>query len=215
MKSYYLAIPFFLTIFSMAPLGYADPTGDIVGRVEQCRQIHNRLKRLDCFDHMFATPLEVIKPKVQNQYPQEWYQAMAARDESIQDRGWILVLEDKGNNAWVALPAINHSVGKKMAPVLLLSCINNLSRVELALQNEMTDARIQVSIRQVTQSWRSDDHGVLFSSARGLPAIEMMKLVASGSSLTLRSNAKFADGLLFDTHKLDEALQPLRERCSW
>lgn len=78
--------------------------------------------------------------------------------------------------------------------MLLLSCINNLSRIELALPKEVADARIQVSIRHETQFWRSDDHGVLFSSARGMPAIEMMKLAASESRLLLRSNAPLLTG---------------------
>ncbi|CSA95486.1 type VI secretion protein VasI [Vibrio cholerae] len=113
------------------------------------------------------------------------------------------------------MPAQNRSSGETSPPVLLLSCINNLSRIELALPKEVADARIQVSIRHETQFWRSDDHGVLFSSARGMPAIEMMKLAASESRLLLRSNAPFADGLQFDTRGVNEALDALRERCGW
>ncbi|EGR4142336.1 type VI secretion system-associated protein TagO [Vibrio cholerae] len=198
-------------------LAASQDAGSQVEQAELCREIPARLERLACFDRVFATPLEQVAIAPSNPYPAEWQRAMAALSESQSEAGWVLGTqgEGRGSSAWIALPAQNRSSGETSPPVLLLSCINNLSRIELALPKEVADARIQVSIRHETQFWRSDDHGVLFSSARGMPAIEMMKLAASESRLLLRSNAPFADGLQFDTRGVNEALDALRERCGW
>ncbi|HHI5410043.1 type VI secretion system-associated protein VasI [Vibrio metoecus] len=196
---------------------WAQSSASLVAQAEQCREIPARLDRLACFDRVFATPLETVVAAPTNPYPAEWQRAMSALAQPVSESGWALVTEGegKGSSAWIALPAQNRVAVDQTPPILLLSCINNLSRIELALPKEVADARIQVSIRHEKQFWRSDDHGVLFSSARGMPAIEMMKLAASESRLLLRSNAPFADGLQFDTRGLNEALDALRERCGW
>ncbi|WP_001097952.1 type VI secretion system-associated protein VasI [Vibrio sp. RC586] len=192
-------------------------SASLIDQAEQCRTVSARLERLACFDRVFATPLDAVVVTPMTPYPTEWKRAMAALKQPASESGWFLVTdgEGKGSSAWVALPAQNRLSAEQTPAVLLLSCINNLSRIELALPQEREDARIQISIRQQTQFWRSDDHGVLFSSARGMPAIEMMKLAASEPRLLLRSNAPFADGLQFDTRGVNEALDALRERCGW
>lgn len=187
-----------------------------VQMAQQCRDIQVRLERLACFDLVFKTPVEVVPKTKMTYYSPQWNHAMKARKSLTAEQGWTLEAElgDKGN-AWIALPAKNANMTEEQRPVLLLSCIKNISRVELALPEQVKDARIQVSIRKATQVWRSDDYGVLFSSGRGIPAIEMMKSLTKSSHLTLRSNARFADGLQFNTHDLEHGLSVLKERCSW
>ncbi|CED56778.1 type VI secretion-related protein VasI [Aliivibrio wodanis] len=203
---------------SVSSTSFANQPENLVEQANQCRQIPARLDRLTCFDAVFATPLEEhTSLAADNSYPSEWNRAIEARDDLEPGEGWALVVEGKGKegSAWVALPAQNTMFAEQDAPVLLLSCINNLSRVELALPQEAVDARIQVSVRGAMQYWRSDDDGVLFSSARGLPAIDMMKRIANDPYLTLRSNSDFADGLQFNTRDLKHGLRALRERCGW
>ncbi|OLQ84351.1 type VI secretion system-associated protein [Vibrio ponticus] len=187
-----------------------------VQMAQQCRDIQVRLERLACFDLVFKTPVEVVPKTKMAYYSPQWNHAMKARKSLTAEQGWTLEAElgDKGN-AWIALPATNVNMTEEQRPVLLLSCIKNISRVELALPEQVKDARIQVSIRKATQVWRSDDYGVLFSSGRGIPAIEMMKSLTKSSHLTLRSNARFADGLQFNTLNLEQGLSVLKERCSW
>lgn len=210
------------TCLSLSSASFANQAHGVLEQANQCRDIPARLERLACFDAVFSTPLEARSvPVTDNPYPSEWNRAMTARDSLKDDKGWALVVEGedkaqaKEGSAWIALPAQNTTFSEQAAPVLLLSCINNLSRVELALPNEAPDARIQVSVRGAKQYWRSDDYGVLFSSARGLPAIDMMKRIANDSYLTLRSNAGIADGLQFNTRDLKSGLRALRDRCDW
>ncbi|EEY36387.1 type VI secretion system-associated protein VasI [Vibrio mimicus] len=217
MKAQYLLASLILGLIAFSAVAQTDTAESVFEQAQQCREVSARLERLACFDRVFATPLEAVTVEPSSPYPAEWKRAMVALEQTSSESGWALVTdgEGQGSSAWIALPAQNRPSSEQTPPVLLLSCINNLSRIELALPKEVADARIQVSIRQETQFWRSDDHGVLFSSARGMPAIEMMKLAGSEPRLQLRSNAAFANGLQFDTRGLNEALDVLRERCGW
>lgn len=196
----------------------ADSAQQTLSAASQCVQINARLERLACFDRIFETPVEVAMPTKQSSLPASWQRAMQAAQRD--DHNWSLTTEGdgKGSNAWVTLTALNQKTRfeANAKPVLMMSCIDNLSRVELALPSSVNDARIEISASGLApQYMRSDDSGMLMSSARGMPAINLMKAIAGQPRLMLRSNAPFADGLQFDTGKLTSVLSALRERCGW
>lgn len=206
------------SLFGLSGMARAETARQTLEAASQCVQIDARLERLACFDRVFETPVQVAMPTVQSHLPPSWQRAMQAVQNS--NENWTLTTEGegKGSNAWVTLTAINQKTrfADNAKPVLMLSCIDNLSRVELALPSGVSDARIEISAAGVdSQYMRSDDSGTLMSSARGMPAISMMKSMAGQSRLLLRSNAPFADGLQFDTEPLKHALGALRERCGW
>lgn len=205
---------------SRLALANSEHTSQRLDKAKQCTTIPARLERLSCFDQLFITPVIGMESINDNERkPLQWHKAI-----NVFSNGEVrpLVLKQEGNgedgDAWVSLIAQNTNTAFKnnRKPILIMSCINELSRVELALPSELDDARIKVSVtRGPIQYWRSDDLGVLFSSARGMPAIEMMKAMAEDKRLTLRSNSPMIDGLYFDTSLLSGALLALRSRCSW
>ncbi|MGY2573334.1 type VI secretion system-associated protein VasI [Vibrio sp. C8] len=182
-------------------------------RAQQCTLILERLDRLSCFDQVMDTPALLSSSTMNDDKPQAWYTAFAtalkAQPINVIEQG------DKENgDAWLTLSV--PQTQEQPSPVLMMSCINNISRIELALPVPLEDARINVSVAYgPKQYWRSDDVGVLFSSARGLPAISMMKAMTKNSRLILRSNSPQIDGLQFDAGQLSKALVPLRQRCGW
>lgn len=182
-------------------------------RAQLCTTITERLERLSCFDQALNTPKQLPIQSLSDNKPQAWHTAFTTALEAQP----INVIEqgDKENgDAWLTLSVAQTQ--DKPSPVLMMSCINKISRIELALPAVLEDARIKVSVAYGPQQhWRSDDVGVLFSSARGLPAISMMKAMAKNSRLTLRSNSPQIDGLQFDAADLGQALIPLRQRCGW
>jgi len=187
-------------------------------QAEQCATINVRIKRLSCFDHVFNVALNNALGDVSNQFPKSWYRAMDTANSDKSTTVLVTEGEGKGSNAWITLVALNEetSFEQNEKPVLMMSCIDNLSRVEIALPSRVQDARVEVSVaNQTGQIWRSDDAGVLMSSARGIPAINTMKAVSQQHRLLLRSNASFIDGLLFDTHELSNVIGALRQRCGW
>ncbi|MGO1296481.1 MAG: type VI secretion system-associated protein VasI [Vibrio sp.] len=187
-------------------------------QAQQCSKITGRLERLDCFDKVFKTPINIEQSQGQA-YPTAWQRAMqAAHNAGDEHRSLVTEGEGRGSSAWIALTATNAATqfAGNAKPVLLMSCMHNLSRVEIALPKPVKDGRIRIAVAGgQEQYWRSDDVGVLMSSARGLPAIRMMKAMTQGPSLTLRSNARFADGLHFNTRDIATQLSALRDRCGW
>lgn len=189
-----------------------------LAQAEQCSLVSGRLERLDCFDRVFRTPLPE-KELTGQVYPESWQRAMdAAHQDGNKLRTLVTQGTGKGSSAWLAFTAMNtHTQFQGNAkPILLMSCMNNLSRVELVLPDPVQDGRIRIAVAGGQQQyWRSDDLGVLMSSARGLPAIDMMKAMTAGNRLVLRSNSNFADGLEFDTRGVADELSALRQRCGW
>ncbi|MBF9003335.1 type VI secretion system-associated protein VasI [Vibrio nitrifigilis] len=210
-------VAFSFCVFSSPSMAAGNDT-KLVKKAQQCRLITGRLERLDCFDRVFKTPIQVAQ-KDGEAFPEAWQRAMdAAHQDGDKDRALVTQGEGRGSSAWIALTATNDNTQFKgnAKPVLLMGCMNNLSRVELALPQPVEDGRIRVAVAGGDQQyWRSDDLGVLMSSARGLPAIRMMKSMVKEPRLVLRSNAKFADGLNFNTRDIAQDLSALRQRCGW
>jgi type VI secretion system protein VasI len=204
------------------PAAVADTseTGRLVEQANQCRELTERLERLSCFDRVFETPMQAaVGHAVFNTSP-SWQRASAAAKRLSADQTMVLTEEGDGElgNAWITLQATNEEsrFTQQGKPLLLLSCIDNLSRVELALPSEIPDARVKISLASgTTRYWRSDDSGMLLSSGRGMPAIEVMKDMTRDSRAWLRSNSKSVDGLMFDTSHLSELLPALKRRCGW
>ncbi|WP_234993604.1 type VI secretion system-associated protein VasI [Vibrio mangrovi] len=188
----------------------------LVQQANQCREVSERLERLRCFDRVFATPLH-LNPRKEQQVgaSESWLHAMDSLAKV--GEGETMHLTEQGDDAWLILIASNSAsrFADDQKPLLMMSCIHRISRVELALPSEIPDARVKVSIQRATQYWRSDDAGLLLSSGRGMPAISLMKIMAGQEKTVLRSNSKVVDGLAFDTNALSQALQPLRKRCDW
>lgn len=192
----------------------AAPSSDI----QQCINTRSRIERLSCFDQVFNVEFQHEGPTSPEKFPPSWLKAM----EGIEKEGGNLVLltegEGRGSKAWILLPALNQETqfSNNAKPVLMFSCIDNLSRIEIALPSSVQDARVKVSLsNHVSQVWRSDDSGLLMSSARGLPAINTMKEIMYERRLLIRSNAPFIDGLQFNTEELSESIVALRQRCGW
>jgi type VI secretion system protein VasI len=103
-------------------------------------------------------------------------------------------------------------------PILMLSCLETISRVELVLPQKLQDARVKISIfgdQKDTQTWVSDEEGFVLRTGRGVPAIKAMKAIISSRSLVLRSNSPVIDGLRFDSLNLASTIKPIREKCDW
>lgn len=194
----------------------------LVKQAGECAQITERLERLRCFDQIFATPVTQETGTVTQIMPATWQRAMSSAEKA--DAEFAMHLSYEGDedategNAWLTLTATNQQTrfADNAHPVLMMSCIDRLSRIELLLPQELNDARVKISLPgSSAQYWRSDDSGYVLTSARGLPAIDMMKKMAGEPRSVLRSNSQFIDGLTFNTASLPSALTALRQRCRW
>lgn len=209
----------FLCLWGLA--ASAQASDDTVAKVEACTQIPSRLERLACFDELFNTPVATVVPQQtadSSPYPEAFQVAMASEKNRQQGMAFIAGHQaDAVEDLWLTAPAIGALPPR---PVLMLSCIDDISRVELMLPTALEDGWAQVGlqingIEQQSQRWLSDDTGYIFRTGRGLPAIQVMKALIRGDDVRLRSANKAIDGLQFDTRELGSALKPLRQSCRW
>ncbi|KEA65265.1 Type VI secretion protein VasI [Marinobacterium lacunae] len=118
---------------------------------------------------------------------------------------------------WLTAPAVGALPPR---PVLMLSCVDDISRVELTLPKAIDIGSLQVVLeadgrRLLSQRWLSDDSGHILRSGRGLPAIAVMQAMLRTGDLRLRANDEAIDGLRFDARGLSEQIAPLRRQCGW
>lgn len=181
-----------------------------------CTTIKSKLERLYCFDNAFLTPVVSKAQPEEFVYPAEWRRAV--HNEKARDRQLTFLQgqeQSDTSDVWLTAPAIG---AERPRPILMLSCINDISRVELVLPKPFERRRVNVAINGQTtekQSWVNDSSGHILRSGRGVPAIRIMKKIFRDKQLTLRSNNSLVDGLQFDATGLRETIQLLRDSCEW
>ena len=223
--------------------GFVLPFGEVVAEqrvsvpegqwqaAQMCTEIPRRLERLSCFDEAFETPLSVQRAadnesglQIQSE---SGLRALESERKRRQRQGFILNQDSRG--LWLtALPRsaeadyINGEVATspdaQRTPILMLSCIDEISRVELVMPAPIERPRVSVSIGgqgATTQGWMTDDSSLVLRTGRGIPAINTMKAMLRASPLVLRSNIVEVDNLTFDAKGLADAVKPLRKMCRW
>ncbi|MFT5236357.1 MAG: type VI secretion system protein VasI [Shewanella sp.] len=201
-------------LFSAAS-SYAEPRQ--LNDAKACVTIKSKLERLYCFDQVFMTPLAVIETQdIAKVHVTEWVRANESEARRQGQSGFLFGhQEDKPNNVWLTTTAIGALPPR---PILMLSCIDNISRVELVIPQEMSEGSVRVSVNQPDSQgrlWVSDHSGLVFRTGRGIPAIHVMKSMLSGDEFTFSSDNSRFNGLQFDATGLKQAIKPLQKACRW
>ncbi len=184
-----------------------------VSSLYQCREEPERLIRLACFDEVMQTPIN--EPRAshsieQVHYPALWRRAWQATEHQNAPLVWQT---DEKDNAWIALTEQSSSPAQA---ILVLSCIDNLSRVDVLMSKPMEALTLRLDVNSRQQiTLRSDDFGVMFSSPRGLPAIDVMKALAWQETILLHSSEEAFSPLLFNVREVKTLLPQLQRRCRW
>lgn len=213
---------------SLVPMASGvEVTGDMLtqlARGQACSVIPSKIERLACFDAAFETPIHEDNTQIENQVrPEEWVRANGSEAKRTEtDTGFLLnyaMPNQPKSGIWLTATALpDREQQTEDMPILMFSCIDNISRVELILRDVASEGVAQVyasSAYSVTQRWMSDDSGYVFRAGRGLPAIEVMKAIMSGNRAVLRADIPSIRNLTFDTAELKQAIKPLRQTCRW
>ncbi len=181
-----------------------------------CVKITSKLERLYCFDQVFATPLMAQQTELHaSTYAEEWLRATENEAQRQGEASFFLGREEDSDNVWLTASAIGAVPPR---PILMLSCIDGISRVELVLSHYFETGSMQIAVNDAAsngQRWRSDNTGYIFRTGRGLPAIKVIKTMLADKSLILNSDTEEIGGLHFDTTELKQAIMPLRKVCHW
>ncbi|NHB62711.1 type VI secretion system-associated protein VasI [Photorhabdus sp. RW14-46] len=189
------------------------PTAPSLPALLQCRAEPSPLVRVDCYDRLLdkvdniaVIPLEKTGPV----WRQAMEQEMKRTDHST---GFITTQSDSlPIRVILTTPAMGVPPPR---PVLMLSCIDNITRIQIALAKPQDSGTVMMSteITQFSADWFLRENGYLLESSRGLPGIEELKRLMTGKTLTIKTGN--GNRMTFNISQLEQAVKPLRSACRW
>ncbi|WP_460415868.1 type VI secretion system-associated protein VasI [Pseudomonas sp. microsymbiont 2] len=189
-----------------------------------CPRIVSNLERLACFDEAAGTPAPVRR--------QQW---SAAEQDAPTLRG-VMINEARRAPDDLAFRISDQSDGSAgrtrlviSAPAiaaaqpgsyLAISCIENISRLQLITGRPVEARRVTVQLRTERLAtpavpWQVMENGQVLDAGRGLPAIEKIRALIGAHRIHVVSDDSELDGLSFDAEGLDPLIAQAREACRW
>ncbi|MPT01007.1 MAG: type VI secretion system-associated protein TagO, partial [Pseudomonas sp.] len=145
---------------------------------QDCPRIVSNIERLACFDQAAGTP--GFTP--QRQWSAQELEAPTVRRVLIHETGrapedLMFRLRSEEGGLLISAPAIA-SVAPH--PYLIISCVQNISRLQLVTAQPVDASRVQVQLRgergaTAPTPWQVMENGQVLDAGRGLPGIEQIK----------------------------------------
>lgn len=199
----------------------APDTQTTLKAMQSCRRKPAALERLDCYDHLLAPEQPGFDGAlVKASYEGEARKRAFAQEKQRPDNATALMItQSDGERPTVIIttPAIGHMPPR---PVLMFSCVDNITRMQVALTHAMTSSDIAVLLtadtRQIQSHWFIRENGTLLESSRGLSGIDEIRQLFGAKTLTIDTGTEGAAGkLAFNIDGLAKTIAPLRDACHW
>ncbi|ENY76326.1 hypothetical protein C206_17764 [Pseudomonas putida TRO1] len=185
---------------------------------QDCPRIVSNIERLACFDQAAGTP--GFTP--QRQWSAQELEAPTVRRVLIHETGrapedLMFRLRSEEGGLLISAPAIA-SVAPH--PYLIISCVQNISRLQLVTAQPVDASRVQVQLRgergaTAPTPWQVMENGQVLDAGRGLPGIEQIKQLIGAHRIHVESDNPAVDGLVFDAQGLDPLIDEARKTCRW
>ena len=185
---------------------------------QDCPRIVSNIERLACFDQAAGTP--GFTP--QRQWSAQELEAPTVRRVLIHETGrapedLMFRLRSEEGGLLISAPAIA-SVAPN--PYLIISCVQNISRLQLVTAQPVDASRVQVQLRgergaTAPTPWQVMENGQVLDAGRGLPGIEQIKQLIGAHRIHVESDNPAVDGLVFDAQGLDPLIDEARKTCRW
>ncbi|HCR3978688.1 TPA: type VI secretion system-associated protein TagO [Citrobacter koseri] len=216
-----LLLPLWLTV---SPL-YASEMADAQATVDAmnlCRKEPAALERLDCYDRILSPESDTgfAGALVKARYGGEARRRAFEQEKQRTDNSTgLLLTRTEGERPMVIIttPAIGSLPPR---PVLVFSCVDNITRMQVALTDSRQESDIPVTLKTEGGAFRSRwfvrENGFLLEASRGLAGIDEIKQLFSAKTLALDTGTDSAAGTLtFNIDGLAQTIAPLREACHW
>ncbi|WP_342663844.1 type VI secretion system-associated protein VasI [Pseudomonas cremoricolorata] len=184
--------------------------------VQDCANIVSNLERLACFDKSAGTParLDRMKWSAPEQDSPTWRRVMAheARRKA-DDLTFHLSAEPEG--LLISAPAI-----ATPSAYLVISCVQNISRLQLVLGQPLDVGRVVVRLQSERRAthptpWQVMENGQVLDGGRGLPGIEQIRQLIGAHRIQVEGDHPSVEGLVFDAQGLDPLIDQARKTCRW
>lgn len=185
---------------------------------QDCPRIVSNIERLACFDQAAGTP--GFTPH--RQWSAQELEAPTLRRVLIHETGrapedLMFRLRSEEGGLLISAPAIA-SVAPH--PYLIISCVQNISRLQLVTAQPVDASRVQVRLlgergATVPTPWQVMENGQVLDAGRGLPGIEQIRQLIGAHRIHVESDNPAVDGLVFDAQGLDPLIDEARKTCRW
>lgn len=200
-----------------------------------CTAIVSSLQRLACFDRVAGTPPAAAPAggpprddaaagagggRQASALAEMIRRNEAARREG--DHAFVMSRVDDVTpgqaQVFISAPALD---GAESSAYLAISCIGNISRLQLLLPaaSEGNQIRIRLYIDDrplaASRTWQVMEPGNVVDAGRGLVAIELLRRFSPGGRLRVDSDHAAVHGLMFDATGLQGLIAQQREACHW
>ncbi|WP_313644750.1 type VI secretion system-associated protein VasI [Pseudomonas sp.] len=185
---------------------------------QDCPRIVSNLERLACFDSFAGTPAHRVP--VQWSAPEQdspTLRRVMAHEAGRAPDDLTFRLRSEEHGLMIAAPAIA-SVAPH--PYLVISCVQNISRLQLVTAQPIDAGRVTVRLQgkrgaTVPTPWQVTENGQVLDAGRGLPGIEQIKQLIGAHRIQVESDNPTVDGLIFDAQGLDPLIDEARKTCRW
>lgn len=203
---------------SVAPETNAQTT---LSAMMACRREPAALERLDCYDHILAPEQHGFDGAlVKASYEGEAWKRAFTQEKQRPDNSSALMMtqsDDERPTVIITTPAIGNVPPR---PVLMFSCVDNITRMQVALTHAMTPDDIAVTLTtdngRFQSHWFIRENGYLLEASRGLAGIDEIRQLFDAKTLTIDTGTDGAAGkLTFNIDGLAKTIAPLRDACHW
>lgn len=213
-------LPLLLTVSPVYASEMADAQTTL-NEMSACRTEPAALERLDCYDRILSPKPDssFAGALVKARYDGEARRWAVEQEKQRQDNSTeLLLIRTEGVRPMVIItaPAIGSLPPR---PVLMFSCVDNITRMQVALTASRQESDIPVTLNtengQFRSRWFVRENGFLLEASRGLAGIDEIKQLFSAKTLTLVAGSGNAGKLTFNIDGLAQTIAPLREACHW
>lgn len=206
-----------------------------------CTAIVSDVERLACFDTAAGTPpapansqatastptttVPVATGSPSVQASQADIKALVSQNEAGRtkdNRRFLLSRSEDVSTGQERVVISAPALGETSQARLAISCLSNISRLQLLTDRPIDPNRVRVGLlldgRPITASvpWQVLEAGDIVDAGRGLVAIDMLRhLAVPASQLSIESDYRPFDGMIFDATGLDALMAQQRGACHW
>ncbi|MCF6204768.1 MAG: type VI secretion system-associated protein TagO [Methylococcaceae bacterium] len=218
----------FLVFLAISKLAWGENQQPIKNP-KKCTEIKSSLERLTCFDQYFETPIKIAKKKDRSNpiiTRQLKIMQMAMRVEEGRNDGTSGLLREEivehesadQQRIILTTPAIGSHPPR---PLLMISCINNITRLQIGLHTSISRGRVNVALglknrtQQTDYSWRVLGNGQIIDAGHGIPSINLLKTMIGHTRVFIHSEDMSLEGLTFDITGFTHYIKSFRIACHW
>ncbi|CDG19891.1 conserved hypothetical protein (probable component of SST VI cluster) [Xenorhabdus poinarii G6] len=185
-----------------------------VDELYKCRFEPSPLIRLACYDSALNNlKFKTVRIPIENMGP-SWRKAMEQEMKRSDYSTRFIVTQGENGTTPIILttPAIGVPPPR---PVLMLSCIDSITRLQVALPKPVESGAVTVETdrTEFRTEWFVREQGYLWESSRGLPGIDEIKRLMNSERVSITGSN--GNQITFNISQLEQAVKPLRAACRW